>query len=1105
MKAKKNAARNAARKQMIAGIVRKEAGLRSASHLTPEQRSMLSYLTAAQLKQWNSYSPMQQRRILEQVERRVERKAGGANTGEERMADLPVRSAASERAGSTGYEETAAEAKPRGHPDDMELRKIRAAQLRRKKMKMRAKKDQPAIRGGSKGKPAQSAQTATLAGKAAKSGKTAVIGQTAKAGQAGKSAVTGQAVKAEQVGSRTTSNGSMAGAGTMSGRSDVRQAGKARQLREKLQGGKAGNSTSGGNGGNGRYSVSAISSSGLDASPATAVYGREALKAKRQEMLAEEKLSQRDAELRSHGGQSYEEPDEIKEEEMAGIEETAGADDPVLAGTRTVIQGDSRPGGLDESLSDTQTDNLPDIHMDISAGRDRTFHHGGHPPDVHHHGGDIRTDIRRDRSASGVRGDSGKTKAADKGTEKRRAAAKADAMARARRQEELKNRTKVTAVAGIQAEAHRADAIDTETVVAEKIHAEAMDAEAIRVEATKASKSATASDQEDKARRKAAGHAAALSEEVKATSKAEKEQKGGSETSGEAGAPTEAKGKASQKADGADTTTDKQTQKAEARRSVLVRRRMEEERSKAEVAMNAAMTAGAAIERTVREAEQAGSDEEENMTAGRVMTAGTAAMMISAEAAGQIRRRVTVSEAAEKEENAFDAAGSGALKRAREQAGGNAASAAGSARMRKAAEKQKTRYTKEYVSELVKILEKDAARSEKIRQAQKTGQINASIGELTGETGVGAVRYASMPLHVSINVATKRMREEFRKKVVQAAAAKARSAAIFAVPVMVIVIIVMLLAGICMSYISEEERSGGSGLGWQIVAEAKKHIGLPYVYGGTSLETGCDCSGFVWAVYNKFGYNLPRTAGAQYEYGRKISSDVNDWQPGDLIYYSRTGSVQSGGGRAEHIVIYIGGGQVISCGPVKILNWDYRSDYYGTCRIIPDEATGGDFSGSTNEEITWNYFISKGFSPEATAGILGNMYVESAGTFDPSIHQIGGGPGRGLCQWEESYSGGSGRYNDLVAYASGLGISWDTMEAQLQFVSYELDSGKMNPYFSKWGGVEAFRNCSDVYTAVYMFLCGFEYCGDPGADFLEANFSLSTRVSHAQWAYQNYS
>ena len=426
-----------------------------------------------------------------------------------------------------------------------------------------------------------------------------------------------------------------------------------------------------------------------------------------------------------------------------------------------------------------------------------------------------------------------------------------------------------------------------------------------------------------------------------------------------------------------------------------------------------------------------------------------------------------------------------------------------SVRTRRRNEKRQERYRKAFLAELIRVIEKDMAKDQNIRQAQKSGQIAATTAELTGQTGRSTIRTAAIPLRVTMNILMKRLREELQKRLKEAAAVLARYAVTFGAPVFMIAVIVMLLASICMIGTTESSPRG-TGLGFKIVQEAKKHLGLPYVYGGTSLVDGCDCSGFVWAIYNIFGYNLPRTAGDQYAYGRKVSSDMNDWQLGDLIYYSRTGSVQSGGGRAEHIVIYIGGGQVISCGPVAIYNWDYRSDYYGTCRIIPDEPTGGDFSGSTNEEICWNYFISQGFSEAAAAGILGNMYVESGGTFDPSIHQYGGGPGRGLCQWEESYSGGSGRYNSLVSFAAGLGKEWDDITAQLQFVSYELDSGQMNPYFSPCGGVEAFKNMTDATTATYVFLCGFEYCGNPGTDYMEANFALSTRVDHAEWAYLNY-
>ncbi|WP_291379395.1 NlpC/P60 family protein [Demequina sp.] len=67
--------------------------------------------------------------------------------------------------------------------------------------------------------------------------------------------------------------------------------------------------------------------------------------------------------------------------------------------------------------------------------------------------------------------------------------------------------------------------------------------------------------------------------------------------------------------------------------------------------------------------------------------------------------------------------------------------------------------------------------------------------------------------------------------------------------------------------------------GSSIIAEASKYVGLPYATGGTSPSTGFDCSGFVSYVYAQFGISLPRTSGAYYNVGTRVSSP----QPGDII------------------------------------------------------------------------------------------------------------------------------------------------------------------------------------------------------------------------------
>ena len=93
-------------------------------------------------------------------------------------------------------------------------------------------------------------------------------------------------------------------------------------------------------------------------------------------------------------------------------------------------------------------------------------------------------------------------------------------------------------------------------------------------------------------------------------------------------------------------------------------------------------------------------------------------------------------------------------------------------------------------------------------------------------------------------------------------------------------------------------------LGQQIASYALQFVGNPYVYGGTSLTNGADCSGFVQSVYKNFGISLPRTSGAQGASGRAVGS-LAEAQPGDLLWYS------------GHIAIYIGNGQIVHASTTK--------------------------------------------------------------------------------------------------------------------------------------------------------------------------------------------
>jgi uncharacterized protein YgiM (DUF1202 family) len=101
---------------------------------------------------------------------------------------------------------------------------------------------------------------------------------------------------------------------------------------------------------------------------------------------------------------------------------------------------------------------------------------------------------------------------------------------------------------------------------------------------------------------------------------------------------------------------------------------------------------------------------------------------------------------------------------------------------------------------------------------------------------------------------------------------------------------------------------------------AKQFVGNPYVWGGTSLTKGADCSGFVQSVFKKFGVSLPRTSREQAGVGTKIS--LADAKPGDLIFYAK-------GGTINHVALYIGDGQVVHASNprtgIRISNATYRS------------------------------------------------------------------------------------------------------------------------------------------------------------------------------------
>jgi cell wall-associated NlpC family hydrolase len=120
----------------------------------------------------------------------------------------------------------------------------------------------------------------------------------------------------------------------------------------------------------------------------------------------------------------------------------------------------------------------------------------------------------------------------------------------------------------------------------------------------------------------------------------------------------------------------------------------------------------------------------------------------------------------------------------------------------------------------------------------------------------------------------------------------------------------------------DENTSDSSSIRSRIVEYALRFKGNPYVWGGTSLTKGADCSGFTQSVFRDNGISIPRTSRTQAINGRRIS--IDEMQPGDLIFYAKNGTI-------NHVGIYIGNGKIIAASSpetgIKISNYIYRQPY----------------------------------------------------------------------------------------------------------------------------------------------------------------------------------
>jgi cell wall-associated NlpC family hydrolase len=177
---------------------------------------------------------------------------------------------------------------------------------------------------------------------------------------------------------------------------------------------------------------------------------------------------------------------------------------------------------------------------------------------------------------------------------------------------------------------------------------------------------------------------------------------------------------------------------------------------------------------------------------------------------------------------------------------------------------------------------------------------------------------------------------------------------------------------------SGERAAGGAAPSEQaVVDEAKKFLGLPYVWGGTDAHKGVDCSGLVQLVYRDLGFDLPRISADQARSGRPVAS-LAEARPGDILAWDNS----SRNNGADHVAIYIGDGKMIEAARpgtnVRI------SDVYGSPvirRILPEQST----AQAAAPAATWNAITMTG----STTGSRVASGTPYAGLFTSAAQKYG--------------------------------------------------------------------------------------------------------------------
>ncbi len=257
--------------------------------------------------------------------------------------------------------------------------------------------------------------------------------------------------------------------------------------------------------------------------------------------------------------------------------------------------------------------------------------------------------------------------------------------------------------------------------------------------------------------------------------------------------------------------------------------------------------------------------------------------------------------------------------------------------------------------------------------------------------------------------------------------------------------------------------SAGSSTGTRgaaVVAEARKYLGIPYVWGGTDPQKGLDCSGLVQLVYRNLGVELPRVSYQQATQGRSVPS-LAQAQPGDLLAF--------GSPRVNHIAIYIGDGKMIEAPRpgLQVRVSEVYSTPVAIRRVLPEGGvTRASSTGALPGGVPFaDLFATAGTRHGVAPTLLAAVAKQESG-FNPSAVSHAGA--RGLMQIMPATARGLGVNPDVPAQAvDGAARLLKDLISEFGRVDHALAAYNAGPgAVHRYGGIPPYRETRAYVPAV---------------------------------------